>query len=232
MLVSMAAGAEELRYRVRHDHLFKDGHGLLVIDERGVSYREETKKKKPHAGGWDYVDIQQLIVAPDKVVVLTYQDRPWWVAGIDREFEFKLEPGQDLKPVYRMLKDKLDQRFVAELSDPAVEPVWEIPVKLTGFPQGSEGVLKVGRDRVVYETAKKRESRTWRDGDIENISTSGRFELTIVTYEREIGEYGRRRGFQFQLKQPLDERRYQELWRRLSREKDLTFLNSIEESGK
>ena len=232
MLMSLALSGEELRYRVRHDHLFKDGRGLLVIDERGVSYREQTKKKRPHAGGWDYVDIQQLAIAPHKIVVLTYQDRPWWVAGIDREFEFKLDPGQDLSPAYRMLKDKLDQRFVAELADSSVAPVWEIAAKLTGFPQGSEGVLKVGRDRIVYQTSRKRESRTWRDADIENISTSGQFELTIVTYEREIGQYGRRRAFQFQLKQPLDERRYQDLWLRLNRQKDLSLVNSIEESGK
>jgi hypothetical protein len=37
------------------------------------------------------------------------------------------------------------------------------------------------------------------------------------------------KGFNFQLKQPLDEKRFEMLWRRLNQEKGLQFLTSIEE---
>jgi hypothetical protein len=38
--------------------------------------------------------------------------------------------------------------------------------------------------------------------------------------------YGDRKGFNFQLKQPLDEARYNDLWLRLERSKGLQILDS------
>ena len=46
-------------------------------------------------------------------------------------------------------------------------------------------------------------SRAWRYEDVENIGSSGPFQLSIQTLEK---------GFQFQLKQPITEARYNELW--------------------
>jgi hypothetical protein len=128
-----------------------------------------------------------------------------------------------------MLKDRLDQRFVAALADEQVAALWEIPVKLQGTLQGSEGMLQVGPDRIVYRTDSKDQSRTWRYQDIENVSTSGPFQLTITTYERAKTHYGTLKGFNFQLKQRLDDKRYQILWKRLNREKGLQFLTSPQE---
>jgi hypothetical protein len=79
-----------------------------------------------------------------------------------------------------------EQRFVAELADTSVRPLWKIPVK------------HLGRLR-----------------DIDNISTSGPFELTLTTFERAVSNYGSRRDFHFQLKEPLEEHKYNELWTRI-----------------
>ena len=50
---------KELRFEVRHYHLWKYGAGTLVITERGVSFQELTKKKKvKHAFELNYQDIQ------------------------------------------------------------------------------------------------------------------------------------------------------------------------------
>ena len=46
----------------------------------------------------------------------------------------------------------------------------------------------------------------------ENISSSGPFELTIVTFERARLHYGDRKQLNFQLKEVLSEDRYNELW--------------------
>jgi hypothetical protein len=208
--------AHAAEYTARHDHLRKGCIGRLTIDERGVSYREETTKKRkhPHEWSWAYQDIQQLDLASGRVRVLTYQDNRWKL-GADRDFTFYARDGADFASSYALLKERLDQRFVAQLADSNVRPLWEIPVKHLGRIRGSDGVLAIGEDRLVYQTSGKREARTWRLRDIDNISTSGPFDLTLTTFERAKSNYGSRRDFHFQLKEPLDERKYNDLWTRI-----------------
>jgi hypothetical protein len=103
-----------------------------------------------------------------------------------------------------------------------------VPVKRLGTIRGSEGVLRVASDRIVYSTDQEGQSRTWRYQDIDNISTSGPFELTVTTFERSQRHYGSRKAFNFQLKQPLEEAKFDHLWRRLNRSKGLDFLTSME----
>ena len=223
---------KELRFEVRHDHLWKHGAGTLVITERGVSFQELTKKKQvKHAFELNYQDIQELKLSADKLTLVTYKDRKW-LLGMDKEYKFTLTPGQSFSEAYALLKDRLDQRFVAAVADEQIQPLWEVPVKLLGRVTGSEGVLQVGPDRVVYKTTKKRQSRTWRYGDIENISTSGPFQLTLTTYERAKTHYGNLKGFNFQLKQALDEKQFNLLWRRLNQSKGLELLTSAQEGEK
>lgn len=99
-------------------------------------------------------------------------------------------------------------------------------MKRLGRIRGSEGALLVGADRIVYRTSRQGDSRTWRYSDIENISTSGPFQLTITTFERDKFHYGNYKGFNFQLKEALDEARYDELWRRLNQSKGLKLIGS------
>jgi len=192
---------KELRFQLRRA-------GTLIVTERGVSC------SKPEFD-LAYQDIQELKLADDKLTLVSYKDRKWRL-GVDKQYQFTLTPGQDFHEAYALLKDKLDQRFVAALADDQVQPLWQIPVKLLGRVTGSEGVLEVGVDRIVYKTAAKDQSRTWRYGDIENISSSGPFQLTLTTYERAKLHYGNLKGFNFQLKQTLDEARFNLLWRRLN----------------
>ena len=231
--------AADLTFEVRHDRAWKDHQGILTIDNMGVSYQqvltEKQQKKQPKKPSklesvrFDYQDIQELWLSADKLVLVTYKDRPR-LLGIDKEYQFFVSGERAFTEAYPMLKDALDQRFVAALADPEAAVLWEIPVKLQGALEGSEGVLQVGPDQIVYKTDRKRHARTWRYQDIENISTSGLFQLTLTTYERAKMHYGSLKGFNFQLKQRLDEKRYQLLWKRLNREKGLQFLSSPQES--
>jgi hypothetical protein len=118
---------------------------------------------------------------------------------------------------YPVFSAKLDQRFVAALADEQVRAEWQIPVKLARGRGGSDGIVLVGQNAVVYKTAQRGESRTWRIADVENVSSSGQFDLTITTQER---------PFRFQLKQVLNEVRYQELWRRVNQAHGLRILNT------
>ena len=223
---------KEMRFEVRHDHWRKYGTGTLVIIERGVSFQELTKKKQvKHAFELNYQDIQELKLSADRLTLVTYKDRKWRL-GLDKEYKFTLNPGQSFSEVYTLLKDRLDQRFVAAVADEQIQPLWEIPVKLLGRVVGSEGVLQVGPDRIVYKTAKQGQSRTWRYSDIENISNSGLFQLTLTTYERAKTHYGNLKGFNFQLKQALDEKRFNLVWRRINQANGLELLTSAQEGEK
>ena len=231
-LIPSALAQRELRYDVRHDRWGKDDNGTLVIDERGIAYQEVSKKKNKQPDQlqhdkWAYQDIQQLYIAPNKLTVVTYIDRKWRF-GADKEYQFELRSG-NFNEAYMLLKDRLDQRFVAAIADEKAKMLWEIPVKLLGTITGSEGVLQVGPDRLVYKTDRKDQSRTWRYRDIENISTSSPFQLTVTTFERAKTHYGSLKGFNFQLKQPLEEKRYNLLWRRLNQSKGLQLLTSVEQ---
>ena len=127
-----------------------------------------------------------------------------------------MKASADFSSAYPLLKDRLDQRFVSALADADVRPLWEVPVKRLGTIRGSEGLLVVGDERIVYKTDQKADSRTWRYRDIDNISTSGPFSMTVTTFERAKAHYGNRKDFNFQLKSPLDEAKYNDLWRRLN----------------
>ena len=241
VLSGLLAGAE-LRFDVRHQRALRDHHGLLTIDDAGVTYQQVVTEKQRRKQAneppknpaklenvhFGYQDIQELWLSASKLVLVTYQDRKW-LLGIDREYEFFVVGERSFAEAYPMLKDKLDQRFVAALADEQVAALWEIPVKLQGILEGSAGALRVGPDYIVYRTNRKEQSRTWRYQDIENISTSGPFQLTLTTYEKAKTHYGSLKGFNFQLKQRLDENRYQLLWKGLNREKGLQFLTSQEE---
>ena len=86
-------------------------------------------------------------------------------------------------------------------------------------------VLEVGPDQIVYKSADPSRTRTWRYEDIDNISSSGPFQLTITTFERTRLDYGSRKQFNFELKQALDQARYTELWLKLEERKGLGVLN-------
>lgn len=239
VLITTQTASAELRFDVRHERALRDHPGLVTIDDFGVTYQQvltnkqqKKQSKKPpslESVHFDYQDIQELWLSPGKLVLVTYIDRKWFL-GIDKEYVFFLVGERSFADAYPMLKDKLDQRFVAALADPEGTPLWEIPVKLLGSIRGSGGILQVGPNRVVYKTERKENSRTWRYQDIENISTSGPFQLTLTTFERAKTHYGSLKSFNFQLKQRLDEKRYELLWKRLNQEKGLHYLTSQEES--
>jgi hypothetical protein len=114
--------------------------------------------------------------------------------------------------------------LVAEIPDRPSLILWEIPVKHLRRFGGDEGVLQVGPNAVVYKSADQDASRTWRYEDIENISSSGPFQLTITTFERAKTQYGNLKGFNFQLKRRLEDAGYNDLWVRLNLSKGLNIL--------
>ncbi len=244
VMVPAAFGQEALRYEVWHGHsrvyslpphIKKVGkHGTLTISGTGVSFEEAyengKKPKHPHTWQWEFDEVQQLTVFPKQLKVLTYQDNKWKV-GADREYEFDLTSEGSFDGAYAFLKDRLDQRLVAGVDATPGNVLWEIPAKhLTPFG-GDQGTLQVGEKEIVYKSAAKGDSRAWRYGDIENVSSSGPFQLSITTFERARMQYGSAKGFNFQLKQKLSEARFNDLWLRLNRARGLDVLTSYRQGA-
>ena len=216
-LTAGLAAAQPLQWDVTHDHWRKNCAGTLTIDERGVRYQQRPAKtgaKTLHAFDWPYVDIQQLLVEPGRIRVLTYRDVRRKL-GADQQMEFLLPQDQTADASIAFLRERLGRRLTAAAAEDILAPLWQLPVKHLALVEGSEGDLLVAADRIVFRTGKPGDARTWLYTDIENVSSEGPFELTITTFERSRAHYGSRKDFHFQLKEPLAHERYEDLWRRL-----------------
>lgn len=200
VLASIASGAE---FPVRHEHWHDHCNGILTVDRSGVSFAGPKK----HAWIWKFGDIQQLTLSADRITVLTYEDNKL-LPGSDRAYRFMGKvPAAEL---YALLKDRLDQRLVAAIGEETSLPAWTFPVKHLGRVKGTDGILTFGSDSVVYSTSAKEDSRTWLYRDIDNLSSSGPFQLTVTTFER--GTLADRREFTFDLKERMPEATYNEIW--------------------
>jgi hypothetical protein len=216
-LMTMLAGfaaAHDLSFAVRHRHLRKGGPGELRFTESSVIFRESGKHQN-HSREWKYQDIQQLWLAPADLRIRTYEDVGWKL-GMDRSYEFDHLPKDVATRLYSLLRGRMDQRFVAALPDPNIQPLWQVPAKQLSRLGGSEGVVLIGSNAIVYNSDETDASRTWRFQDIDNISSAGPFNLSVTTFELDNGSHGGRRTFRFQLKKPLPESQYNSLWQRLN----------------
>ena len=219
--------ADSLTFRVRHQHMRHGADGILRVSNDGIAF-EESGKYADHSRQWRFEDIQQLTLSAETLRIKTYEDRRWDF-GRDREFVFDRLPKDLAAQLYPIFSRRLDQRFVAAVADDQVDKqvkaAWEAPAKLLHWSGGSQGNIMVGSDRVVFRADSPGQSRTWRIGDIDNLSSSGPFDLTITTFERATNSYASHKDFHFALKRPLSEADYNALWTKVNQSKGLKILN-------
>jgi hypothetical protein len=222
LMMLLAGSARAATFDVRHKHARKGAPGVLDVGETSIAFKEIGKKAE-HSRDWKYEDIQQLTLSPGELHIITYEDQKWQL-GRDREYVFDQIPKELAEQLYPFFRVKMDQRFSANLADTTATAIWSIPAKLLQGRSGSQGTLIAGEDRIVYRT-EKGASHTWRYSDIDNISTSGPFDFSILTLERVAWHHGSPTTFHFQLKEALKDERYNELWLRLQRLKGLQVLS-------
>ena len=191
--------------------------GTLVIGAGEIAFEEQSESGKD-SHQWTYDDIQQLSLSAGTLRLVSYQDQKWQL-GRDREFVFDRLPAGMAQRVSPLLRSSLGPRFVAELADADARSLWQVGVKLRRGLGGSQGTLVVEEGKIVYETDAPGQSRTWRFEDIDGVSTGGGFDLSITTLERSGWRHAGPTEFRFQLKEPLSEERYDELWRGVQRAK-------------
>lgn len=203
--------ASAAQFPMRHEHTRKGCDGVMTVDDSGVRFAGP----KGHSWSWKYAEIQQLQLEPTRIRILSYEDRKWRL-GADREFDFTGTPPYET--LLQIWRDVMDQRLVTVLPPLAnVTDVFTIAAKHLKRISGSDGALVFADNSIAYATSSAGDSRTWRYSDIDSISSSGPFQLTITTFERARAHYGDRKGFNFQLKQPITEARYNEIWLQIER---------------
>lgn len=205
------AHANEYRYKVKHDHVRKYCVGELVINDEGVEY---ATREKGHSRKWQYADIRLLkLASPTKLKVLSYENSKLKVG--DRDFQFELTEGELTKEVSDFVlsnvKRPVSTTFVPASSE---EPVYAIPVRHRRRLGGDEGTLKVYPTGVAYDSAVGGDnSRYWRWTDIQGVGRSGKFSLSVKTYEPELG--GPTKSFDFDLKEQAGDEVYDYMWDRV-----------------
>ncbi|HUS06192.1 MAG TPA: hypothetical protein VMZ52_07850 [Bryobacteraceae bacterium] len=218
-----ATGPEQFTIPVRHRHVRKGAAGELRLGGSSLAF-QESGKRQGHSRDWAYDEIQQLYVSRESVRILTYEDVAWKL-GKDREYEFDELPEGAAQRILGSVRGQMDERrVVAAMPDLSIQPGWQVKAKLLAGRRGSEGIVLVGQDSIVYQSGEREASRTWHFRQIENISSSGPFDLTITTFEQAGARYAGRRDFRFQLKTELSQERYNALWARLNESK--AFMKS------
>jgi hypothetical protein len=212
LLVCSTLQAQEVSFPVRHScllRLLRHRTGKLIFGETGIEYRT---KAKGDARTWKYEDIQQLgLLSPKELTIITYEDSKWKL-GKDLFYRFKITNGKITPALCSQLQAKLKRPVVSALIPPDIAPKFTIPVKhLRGF-SGTQGMLAIGDQYIIYKTAVPKDSRIWRYQDISSVGTTGPFQLRLTSMDRAENESGGERNFVFSLKERLAPEAYDFIW--------------------
>ena len=191
--------AQSFEFDVKKDQFFGASDGTLVFDVERVEYRTADTTD---ARLWAYDDIKQiLILSPTRITIKTYEDQGWTRLGADRTFEFEVTNGGVSSDLVAFLWDRVTLAVVTAILPPVgAPPGRSVPVKLRQRLRGSDGVLQLYDDRLVYVTERAEHGRAWRPVDLRTVYQPNRHRLNIDAYE---GGGDHTRTFSFDLKQPL-----------------------------
>jgi hypothetical protein len=205
--------AEEIKLPVKHDHFWGSCTGQLRFTDEGIRYETDEEK---HARQWSYEDLQQVAIEPEKIVILTYRDRLLHL-GQDERFTYDVVEGQVSDSLRVYLEGKVGRPLVSTVL-PQEEPArYRLPVRHRKVFRGTEGVLELGEQYLIYRPKQAGEGRIWRYDEILSVGSTGPYQLRVTAMERTGGEYGSGKNFVFDLKQKLPEQAYDYLWNKINR---------------
>lgn len=203
--------AQEFKYRVEHDHLFKSCEGELIIDSEGVEYRSE---EKDHARKWSYRDIQMLkLVSAKSLEVISYESGAKRL-GLDRVFEFNLQEGEITVELSEFLLARVERPMSTSIVATEEKALHEIAVRHRHRFGGCQGMLRVYGGGMVYESSEVENSRHWRWSDLRSISRAGPYRFAVTTFE---GALGGAKTYSFDLKERMDDTLYEYIWSKVNR---------------
>jgi hypothetical protein len=207
-----AADGAEFSLSVKRGHLVGSSSGMLRITPTGIAY--ETPDVTD-ARRWTYSDIQQVrIRSPKHITVLTYEDQGWLKLGADRTFAFELRKGTVTPEIVGFILAHTDRPVVTGvLPLLSKTPQFRLLVKHARLGRGSDGVLLLYDDALVYRTERSTDTRYWRFTDLFAVLPLDRDRLEVLAYEGGAGDL---RPFTFQLKSELPDAFARALWARVN----------------
>ncbi len=219
-------------YKVAHDHRIGKGDGELRITETGIEYRGANEEEARHNGVWRDDDIKRLEIAKTGLRVVTYEATQFPLIprntpkmregksvrfGSEREHEFRLIEGEITPEVVRVLLARFKRPIATSVLPNDTEEsgtlIFEIPVFHRERAGGVSGTLRVFEDFVVFNSEQEGHSRYWRYENIRDIGSLGRYKFEMATYEGQFGTDGR--SYIFDLKRPMTNAEYDQLWTRI-----------------
>jgi len=214
-LISSATGAaaDDRTFRVEHKHLWKSCTGELIFGESAVTYR--TSKPK-HSREWKYGDIQQLEIAKDRVVILTYDARKREL-GRDQSFRFKILEGTPDEALRGKMEEKLARPLISAILPEDAEIRFSIPARHRLFMGGAQGALEFSEDYVLFRAERDVYSRVWRYDELLSLGNTGPFRLRLGVLEKTGGEFGEEKPYNFDLKRRPTDAELDFLWEKINR---------------
>jgi hypothetical protein len=175
--------------------------GTLIFSPEGVRY--ETTEKG-HSRPWRYPDVKYFeIVSTRELYIHTFENSGVLHLGEDRDYDFHLIGNTMSDDFYELLVERSPRAVVNRLIPPGTSIVQEIPVRHRHNLGGCEGTLIIGKDKIIYKTDHKDDSRVWQLKDLQSFASIDPFHLRLSTaFER----------FNFDLKLPLEKSANDLLW--------------------
>lgn len=209
---AVAADDPEFALSVKRGHLVGSSTGTLRIGPTGIRY---DTPDKADVRQWTYWDIKQIqIQSPKRIAVLTYEDQGRLKLGADRHFEFELREGSIGPEIVGFILTQTDRPVVTSVLPPISKtPLYRLLVKHERHARGSDGVLLMYDDALVYGTERPGETRYWRFADLFAVLPLDRDRLQVIAYEGGAGEL---RPFTFELKSALPDDFAQALWAKVN----------------
>lgn len=170
---------------------------------------------KKHTHAWNYPDIQQLALAPDRISILTYNTRKFKL-GADRLFQFQLLSGRVDEQFRTEIEKKLARPLVSSVVPEKIQAQFVIPVRHRLFLSDSQGVLEFGIESIVYRSDQPNDSRVWRYDQLLSVGSTGPFQLRIGALQKTSGEFGEEKNYVFDLKRQLTPEEYDFIWNKIN----------------
>ena len=207
-----AAAGPPFELSVKRDRFVGGSKGTLVFEWDRIEYRTTNTDD---ARRWSYDQVKQFqILSPTRIAILTYEDQGRLKFGADRAFQFAVVDGAVSAELVRFLLDHVNQPVVTAVMPPfRGERLFSALVKRQRQGRGSEGVLVMYGEELVYLTEREEESRYWRFRDVYSVLRLDRSRLLVTAYE---GGSGETRAFVFELKSDLPDGFYDALWARVN----------------
>lgn len=216
VLLAAPLAAEVLELGAAHGRWRARAEGVLRLDGDGLAFASEVKGRR---FSWRWREMQRLELLRDRIIVTGYRDRSLVRLYSDERAEFRFTGTPSVESLYAFLEPRMDQRLVARIALPPRQELWRIGVKRLRKGRGAQGELIVEPARILFVAQGRGESRVWRDSGIDLVSSSGPHQLSLTAREPDT-------HYDFQLKQALDPKRYDELWLRLNRARGLALLEN------